>query len=71
MKKKTWILIGAALIAVLFIPIPRGVCKDGGTREYTALTYKIIDWNRLTDDGIYKKTKIFFRHLDRILNNMI
>lgn len=60
MKKKIWILIGAALLAVLFIPIPRGVCKDGGTRVYTALTYKIIDWNRLTDDGIYEKTNIYF-----------
>ena len=60
MKKKIWILIGAALLAVLLIPIPTGVCKDGGTREYTALTYKIIDWNRLTDDGIYEKTNIYF-----------
>ena len=42
MKKKIWIPIVIVLIAVLFIPIPSGVYKDGGTREYTALTYKIV-----------------------------
>lgn len=34
MKKKIWIPIVIVLIAVLFIPIPSGVCQDGGTREY-------------------------------------
>ena len=62
MKKKIWIpiVIIAVVLAVLFVPIPRGVYKDGGTREYTALTYKIVKWNRLTDDGIYKKTRVYF-----------
>lgn len=30
MKKKIWIPIVIVLIAVLFIPIPSGVYKDGG-----------------------------------------
>lgn len=61
MKKKIWIPIVIVLIAVLFIPIPSGVYKDGGTREYTALTYKVVDWNRLTDDGsTYSATKVYF-----------
>lgn len=60
MKKKIWIpIVLVAVLAILFVPIPRGVYKDGGTREYTALTYKIIKWNRLTDDGIYKKTRVY------------
>lgn len=59
MKKKTWILI-IVLLAVLFIPIPRGTYKDGGTKEYTAAAYKIVKWNKLTDDGIYKKTRVYF-----------
>ena len=43
MKKKIWIPIAAViLLLILFVPIPTGVCKDGGTREYTALTYKRI-----------------------------
>ena len=48
------------IVAILFIPIPSGAYKDGGTREYTALTYKIVDWNRLTDGNIYDKTKVYF-----------
>ena len=54
MKKKIWIIIAiAAVLAILFVPIPTGQYKDGGTREYTALTYKIVNWNRLTEDGTY------------------
>ena len=52
MKKKIWIpIVIVALLAILVIPIPTGVYKDGGTREYTALTYKIVDWNRMTGDA--------------------
>lgn len=62
MKKKVWlwVLAGVLLLAVLFTPIPTGTYRDGGTREYTALTYKIVDWNRLTGGGVYDKTKIYF-----------
>ncbi len=48
------------LLAVLIIPIPKGTYDDGGSREYVSLTYKIILWHRLTSDGIYKKTSIYF-----------
>ena len=62
MKKKIWIpILVVVILAILFVPIPSGVYKDGGTREYTALTYKIVDWNRLTDGGgTYSKTKVYF-----------
>ena len=61
MKKKIWIpIVIVALLAILVIPIPTGVYKDGGTREYTALTYKIVDWNRMTGDATYDKTKVYF-----------
>ena len=61
MKKKRWIPIAAAAAAaLLFVPIPTGHYKDGGTRDYTALTYKIVDWNRLTGDGIYHETRAYF-----------
>jgi len=59
MKKKIWIPIVIALIAILFIPIPSGVYDDGGTKEYTALTYKIVRWNRLTEYGIYNKLRVY------------
>ena len=62
MKKKIWIPIVAVtvLLAALFVPIPRKAYDDGGTREYVALTYKIVDWNRLQLDGGYEKTRIYF-----------
>lgn len=63
MKKKIWIPIVVTvvvLLAVLFVPIPQGSYDDGGTREYVALTYKIVDWNRLTNDGVYEKTQVYF-----------
>jgi len=62
MKKKIWIsaIVLLVLLAILFIPIPSGVYKDGGTREYSALTYKIVNWNRLTENGIYTETKTYW-----------
>jgi len=67
MKKKIWIPIAAAvfLLAILFVPIPMGSYDDGGTREWVALTYKIVDWNRLTvqkgaESTLYEKTRVYF-----------
>ena len=61
MKKTVWIpIVIGVLLAILVIPIPTGVYKDGGTREYTALTYKVVDWNRNTGDAIYDKMRIYF-----------
>lgn len=53
------------------MPIPTGVVKDGGTRTYTALTYKIVDWNRITGEAVYDETKIYlfpnnFKSLDAL-----
>ena len=47
MKKKIfWIVLAAVLLlAVLFVPIPGGTARDGGTRTYNALTYRVVDWN--------------------------
>jgi len=45
-KKLAWIIAAMLLAAVLFTPV-RMIYKDGGTRTYTALTYKVIVWNTL------------------------
>lgn len=51
MKKKKIIIISVILILlVLFLPIPKGTYKDGGTRDYCALTYRIVVWNTFTED---------------------
>ena len=59
--KKFWIaLVVIVIAAVLFVPVPTGVYKDGGTRVYSALTYKIVDWNRITGSGLYARTRVYF-----------
>ncbi len=49
MKKKVIIfaIIAITLVSLLFTPVPQGSYDDGGTREYAALTYKVVKWNRL------------------------
>lgn len=72
MKKKVWLISVIAAIAlglILFLPIPQGTYDDGGTREYNALTYKIVKWNKITaavdENGqtihnTYRNTSVFW-----------
>ena len=60
MKKKTVLILIGILLAVPFIPIPTGVFRDGGTRTYSAMAYKLVIWNRLTENGIYHKVSIYW-----------
>ncbi len=68
-KSKIIIIISIILLCVvLFTPIPLGPIEDGGTREYLALTYRIVKWNRLygiSEDGethaeVYQNTCVYF-----------
>lgn len=69
MKNKKIVIISIvmiAILAILFVPIPTGQMKDGGTKTYSALTYKIVKWHRLiepteTDDNpIYENVAIYW-----------
>ena len=71
MKKRIiTIIIVILILLVLFLPIPRGTYKDGGTKDYCALTYRIVVWNRFVDEinedgsvsetNTYHKTSIFW-----------
>ncbi len=62
MKKKVIFTVVAVVLflAILFAPIPQSPYDDGGTRGYTALTYKIVDWNRMSVDSIYDETKVYW-----------
>lgn len=61
MKKKKIFIIVIVLLALLFAPIPTKQYKDGGTKVYSALTYKMIRWNvMLGVDDIYSKTSIYW-----------
>ena len=62
LKKKIWIVAPIILILlILFIPIPGGQYSDGGTKDYKALTYRVVVWNRLfAEDLTYHKTSVFW-----------
>lgn len=62
MKKKILIITLCLLLvlAVLLVPIPQSPLRDGGTQVYSALAYKVVKWNRLTDDSIYQKTCVYW-----------
>jgi hypothetical protein len=60
-KKIIIIIIVSILLIVLFTPFSIKMYKDGGTRTYTALTYKIVRWNKIINaNEIYKKTSIYW-----------
>ena len=74
-NKKKAIIILVAVILLLLIPVPNGTVKDGGTKQFTSLTYKVVKWNRLVDvDNIYQATEFYlfpynFLSLDRLWNS--
>lgn len=73
MKKRITIII-ILVVLLLVIPIPTGIARDGGTRSYTSLTYKIVNYHHLyNDDKIFDETKIYFfpdnfKSLDELLD---
>lgn len=60
--KKKWIItiLVIFIFVLLFVPMPTGTYKDGGTKTYSTLTYKIVKWNRRIGDGVYEKTRVYF-----------
>ena len=51
-------LTAAVLLALLFIPVPAGVMKAGGTRDYCAVAYRIVHWKRLTEQPGTDKARL-------------
>lgn len=43
-KKKIIVAVVVIIMLVLFFPIPIGTLDDGGSKVYSALTYKIVKW---------------------------
>lgn len=78
MKKRIIIGIIVVVLLVLFLPVPnpKGRVEDGGTRDYCALTYKIVVWNKIIADSengfsTYHKTSVFwipdnFKNIDEL-----
>ena len=65
MKKK--LLIAGAVLAVvlvalvaLVVPFRVDILNDGGTKDYQALTYRVVTWKRISPDERYEKTRVYF-----------
>lgn len=61
-KVRTLFVIFLIFVVVLFLPTSFKSYDDGGTREYQALTYKIVKWNRLlgNTENIYHHTSVYW-----------
>lgn len=59
MKKIAMILIPVILLTAAFTPIPTSY-RDGGTTAYSALTYKIVNWNRIMGDQVLTDTCVYW-----------
>lgn len=60
-RVRPWMIVVPLLLAaVLFLPLPTGMIKDGGTREYRALTYKIVSWHAIAGNGKLEKTCVYW-----------
>ncbi len=61
-KKFLFILIPSVvllLLLILFLPIPVGTMNDGGSREYRALTYRLVHWNRIQVSLLDGSTELY------------
>ena len=63
----SFIILILLISAFLFVPIPMGIYKDGGTRAYSSLTYKIVKWHSLLGEPnesgeieYYSKTVVYW-----------
>ncbi len=66
MKKKPWVIIvfAVVLLALLFVPFIRIDYDDGGTTQWVALTYRVVQWKREFSNGmdvdVYENTRVYF-----------
>ena len=60
LKRKEWIIFILCVILLLFFPFPSGVYKDGGTRVFTAATYKLVMGNRIEPEYEYIHTSVYW-----------
>ena len=60
LKKKEFIILMICILLLLFFPIPSGVYKDGGTRAFTAATYKLVMWHCIDPHYEYVHTSVYW-----------
>lgn len=59
-SRKTAVITILAMLLILFVPMPLSPLKDGGTKQYAALTYKVVKWRRAIDGDVYITTSVYF-----------
>lgn len=50
-QRKKLIIKVIIIFLLLFTPIPIGSYDDGGTTDYFALTYRIVDWKCIVNEA--------------------
>ena len=60
LKVKEFIILMICILLLLFVPFSSGVYKDGGTRELTAVTYKLVMWHCIDPQYEYIRTSIYW-----------
>lgn len=50
-QKKAILIIVILAVIIQFFPFRMGTIKDGGTKTYGAVAYKVVKWNRIMSDG--------------------
>lgn len=71
--KRVWIFIiifAVIAVAVLAVPIPKAALDDGGTREYAALTYRIVKWKKFYAGGTYEKQRFISERISKTLDEL-
>jgi nitrogen fixation-related uncharacterized protein len=65
-KRIIAIVIAAVVLIALFVPFRSGTYDDGGTRDWQALAYRIVKWNKeILPDGetearIYSAARVYW-----------
>ena len=62
--KKKYVIIIVAIIAILLIPIPAGRLKDGGSRVYKSILYKITKVHRLPEIEYVEKGYSYYEGIE-------
>lgn len=62
--KKKYVIIIVAIIAILLIPIPVGHLKDGGSRVYKSILYKITKVHRLPEIEYVEKGYSYYEGIE-------
>ena len=68
-KKRIFTIITIIIFALLIIPIP-AFYRDGGTKAFTAVLYRVVVWNEHREDGTAGRTGAEVHFIPRNFRNI-